>query len=76
MTKTNKNTNQNLTHETTMESLSEQPMSYVDTLRETQQTEFPLLQEVTQGIVDDPLTLMNAHTDEEGVVVPCALPMR
>ena len=74
MTKTNKNTNQNLTHETTMESLSEQPMSYVDTLRETQQTEFPLLQEVTQGIVDDPLTLMNAHTDEEGVVVPCALP--
>lgn len=43
-------------------------------LRKTQQEEFPLLSEVTQGVVDDPLTLMNARADEEGVVVPCALP--
>ena len=48
--------------------------SYADVLRETQQEEFPLLGEVTRGIVDDPITLMNAHTDEDGVVVPCALP--
>ena len=51
-----------------------QPMSYVDVLRETQQAEFPLLGEVTQGFVGDPLHLMNAITDEEGTVVPCALP--
>ena len=51
-----------------------QPMSYVDVLRETQQAEFPLLSEVTQGFVGDPLHLMNAITDEEGTVVPCALP--
>ena len=50
------------------------PMSYVDVLRETQQAEFPLLSEVTQGFVGDPLHLMNAITDEEGTVVPCALP--
>ena len=48
--------------------------SYTDILRETQQEEFPLLSDVTQGIVDDPLTLMNAHADDDGVVVPCALP--
>ena len=50
-----------------------QPMSYVDVLRETQQAEFPLLGEVTQGFVGDPLHLMNAITDEEDTVVPCAL---
>ena len=48
--------------------------SYADTLRETVHHEFPLLEEVTQGLVEDPLVLMNAHTDEDGVVVPCALP--
>ena len=50
------------------------PQSYGEVLRETQQVEFPLLSEVTQGLLDDPLSLMNAITDEEGVVVPCALP--
>ena len=54
--------------------VDEQPMSYADMLRNTMNEHFPLLSEVTQGIVDDPLTLMNAHTDEEGVVVPNALP--
>jgi hypothetical protein len=49
-------------------------MSYADTLRETQREEFPLLSEVTQGVLEDPLTLMNAHTDDDGVAVPCALP--
>ena len=48
--------------------------SYADVLRETQQEEFPLLSEVTQGILDDPISLMNSISDEEGVVVPCALP--
>ena len=48
--------------------------SYADTLRETMQEEFPLLSEVTQGLLEDPLALMNAQTDEEGMVVPCALP--
>ncbi len=48
--------------------------SYIDVLRETQQEEFPLLSEVTRGVVEDPLTLMNAHADDDGVVVPCALP--
>ena len=48
--------------------------SYTDTLRETMQEEFPLLGDVTQGFVEDPLTLMNAHADDDGVVVPCALP--
>ena len=50
------------------------PMSYVDILRETQQAEFPLLSEVTQSFVEDPSSLMNAITDEEGTVVPCPLP--
>ena len=54
--------------------VNQQPMSYGDILRETQQEEFPLLSEVTQGIVEDPLTLMNSIYDEDGVVVPCALP--
>ena len=54
--------------------MNEQPMSYADMLRETLQSEFPLLSEVTQGILDDPLALMNAQTDEEGIVMPCALP--
>ena len=49
-------------------------MSYGGILRETQQEEFPLLSEVTQGIVEDPLTLMNSIYDDDGVVVPCALP--
>ena len=62
------------TNSTTMTNDTEQPMSYGDLLRETQQTEFPLLGEVTRGVLEDPLALMNAHTDEEGVVVPCALP--
>ena len=62
------------TNSTTMTNETEQPMSYGDLLRETQQTEFPLLSEVTRGILEDPLVLMNAHADEEGVVVPCALP--
>ena len=53
---------------------TEHPMSYADILRETQQEQFPLLSEVTQGLLEDPLVLMNAHSDEEGVVVPCALP--
>ena len=53
---------------------NEQPVSYADTLRETMKVEFPLLGEVTHGIVDDPLTLMSAHADDDGVVVPCALP--
>ena len=57
-----------------MENTTEHPMSYADMLRETQQEEFPLLGEVTQGFVDDPLALMNAHADDDGVVVPCALP--
>ena len=48
-------------------------MSYADTLRETQQEEFPLLSEVTRGALEDPLTLMNAHTDDDGVAVPCAM---
>ena len=61
------------TNSTTMENLQTQP-SYADTLRETLQEEFPLLSDVTQGVVDDPLSLMNAHTDDDGVVVPCALP--
>ena len=54
--------------------MNTQPQSYADTLRETMQEEFPLLCEVAQGLVADPLTLMNAQTDEDGVVVPCALP--
>ena len=45
--------------------------TYADTLRETIRNEFSLLEEVTRGV---PLILMNAHADEEGMVVPCALP--
>ncbi len=48
--------------------------SYADVLRETQQAEFPLLSEVTAPFMGNPLTLMNAITDEEGTVVPCPLP--
>ena len=73
MTQTNINPQQP-NNPTAMENVCEQPQSYTDTLRETMQEEFPLLGEVTQGLVADPLTLMNAQTDEEGVVVPCALP--
>ena len=54
--------------------VNQQPTSYGDILRETQQEEFPLLSEVIQGIVEDPLTLMNSIYDEDGVVVPCPLP--
>ena len=54
--------------------VNQQPMSYIDVLRETQQEEFPLLSEVTQGVVEDPLTLMNSIYDDDGVVVPCPLP--
>ena len=68
MTPTNKHLDS-----TTMENLQTQP-TYTDILRETQQEEFPLLSEVTRGVVDDPLRLMSAHTDDDGVVVPCALP--
>ena len=54
--------------------VNQQPTSYGYILRETQQEEFPLLSEVTQGVVEDPLTLMNSIYDEDGVVVPCPLP--
>ena len=57
-----------------MENETKTNLSYADILRETQQEEFPLLSEVTSGIIDNPLRLMNAHTDDDGVVVPCALP--
>ena len=53
---------------------SQTQTSYADTLRETQQAEFPLLGEVTAPFMDDPLALMNAIHDEEGTVVPCPLP--
>ena len=72
MTQTNL-THQEPTHSSTMEKSTPQH-SYADTLRETVHNEFPLLEEVTQGVLEDPLVLMNAHTDEDGVVVPCALP--
>ena len=65
----------NLTNQAMQESnLNEQPKSYADVLRETQQEEFPLLSEVTQGVVEEPISLMNSIYDEDGVVVPCALP--
>ena len=64
-----------LTNQTMQESnVNQQTQSYGDILRETQQEEFPLLSEVTRGIVDEPITLMNSIYDEDGVVVPCALP--
>ena len=53
---------------------SQAQTSYADTLRETQQAEFPLLGEVTAPFMDDPLALMNAIHDEEGTVAPCPLP--
>ena len=72
MTQRNLTTNKPTT--LTESNVNEQPMSYGDMLRETQQAEFPLLSEVTRGILEDPLTLMNALTDEEGITVPRALP--
>ena len=57
-----------------MENPQPQPTTYTDSLKETIRNEFPFLEEATQGVVDDPLALMNAHADEDGVVVPCALP--
>ena len=54
--------------------VNQHPMSYADVLRETQQEEFPLLSEVTAPFMDNPLSLMNAITDEEGTMVPCPLP--
>ena len=72
MTQTNLTTNKPTTMNES--NVNEQPMSYGDMLRETQQAEFPLLSEVTRGILEDPLTLMNALTDEEGITVPRALP--
>ena len=72
MTQTNL-THQEPIHSSTMEKSTPQH-SYADTLRETVHNEFPLLEEVTQGGLEDPLVLMNAHADEDGVVVPCALP--
>ena len=62
------------TNSTTMENNLQTQPTYTDTLRETMQEEFPLLEEVTRGVVDDPLILMSAQVDEEGVVMPCALP--
>ena len=73
MTQTNSKTEE-LNSSKAMENANEQPMSYADTLRETMQEEFPLLGEVTRGLLEDPLALMNAQADEDGVVVPCALP--
>ena len=54
--------------------VNQQPKSYADVLRETQQEEFPLLSEVTRGVVYEPIALMNSIYDEDGVVVPCPLP--
>ena len=68
MTQTQKPNNQK-----TMENVETQ-ISYADILRETQQEEFPLLSEVTSGIVDNPLRLMSAHTDDDGVTAPYPLP--
>ena len=80
MTQTNAKTKE-LNNSKTMENSTVQEQtnltaqtSYADTLRETMQEEFPLLSEVTQGVLEDPLALMNAQTDTDGVVVPCALP--
>ena len=57
----------------TMEN-SQPQTTYADSLREAIHHEFPLLEEATQGFVEDPSLLMNAHFDEDGVVVACALP--
>ena len=59
---------------TTMHTQDQQPQSYGEVLRETLQAEFPLLSEVTRGVLEDPLSLMNSHYDDDGVIVPCALP--
>ena len=72
MTQTNAKTHEPTTSNTMEKSTPQH--SYADTLRETVHNEFPLLEEVTQGVLEDPLVLMNAHADEDGVVVPCALP--
>ena len=65
----------NLTNQTMQESnVNQQPMSYADVLRETQQEEFPLLSEVTAPFMGNPLSLMNSIYDDDGVVVPCPLP--
>ena len=48
--------------------------TYADLLSETQQAEFPLLNEVTAPFVENPLHLMNSIYDEDGITVPCALP--
>ena len=48
--------------------------TYADLLREIQQAEFPLLNEVTAPFVENPLHLMNSIYDEEGTIVPCPLP--
>ena len=81
MTQTNLETQELINLQTMENNLQTQQLknsktnpSYVDVLRETQQEEFPLLSEVTQGVVEEPLTLMNAHADDDGVVVPCPLP--
>jgi len=54
--------------------VNQQPKSYTDVLRDTQQEEFPLLGEVTAPFMGNPLALMNSIYDEDGVVVPCPLP--
>ena len=54
--------------------VNQQPTSYGDVLRETQQEEFPLLSEVTQGVADEPLVLMKSQTDEEDIAMPRPLP--
>ena len=54
--------------------VNEQQVSYADTLREAMKEEFPLLGEATRGVLKDPLVLMNANIDDDGVTVPCALP--
>ena len=75
MTQTNTQTdNQEQAMAMKESNVNEQQVSYADTLRETMQEEFPLLGEVTQGLLKDPLVLMNANTDDDGVTVPCALP--
>ena len=65
----------NLINQAMQESnVNQQTQTYGDVLRETQQAEFPLLSEVTAPFVENPLMLMNSICDEDGVVVPCALP--
>ena len=54
--------------------VNQQPMSFGEVLRETQQETFPLLSEVTQGVADEPLALMKSQTDEEDIAMPRPLP--